>query len=91
MPETILIVDDEISQLRMAEFVVKEKLRYQTVTASGGQEAINHVVMDKGGAARPYPAGSGHAQGGWAGGYSRGACYQTAATYHRFHPIWRSG
>lgn len=47
MPETILIVDDEISQLRMAEFVVKDKLRYQVVTASGGQEAINWVVSGK--------------------------------------------
>ena len=44
MPETILIVDDEISQLRMAEFVVKDKLHYQTVTASGGREAIEYIT-----------------------------------------------
>ena len=47
MPETILIVDDEISQLRMAEFAVKDKLHYRVVTASGGQEAINWVVGNK--------------------------------------------
>ena len=44
MTETILIVDDEISQLRMAEFAVKDKLHYRVLTASGGQEAINMVI-----------------------------------------------
>ncbi|NBX03899.1 MAG: response regulator [Alphaproteobacteria bacterium] len=47
MPETILIVDDEISQLRMAEFVVRDKLHYRVRTASGGQEAIDIVLSGK--------------------------------------------
>lgn len=47
MPETILIVDDEISQLRMAEFVVKDKLHYRTVTANSGQEAIQWIMSGK--------------------------------------------
>jgi len=44
MTETILIVDDEPSQLRMAEFVIKDKLHYKTVTATSGQEAIDYVM-----------------------------------------------
>lgn len=47
MRELILIVDDEPSQLRMAEFVIKDKLQYRTMTASGGQEAITMVLSGR--------------------------------------------
>ena len=40
MLQTILIVNDEPSQLRIAEFTIRDKLRFSTVTATGGEEAI---------------------------------------------------
>lgn len=44
MPDTILIVDDEPSQRRMAEYAISEKLKYHTLSASGGKEAIDWVL-----------------------------------------------
>jgi DNA-binding NtrC family response regulator len=47
MPETVLIVYDEPAQLRIIEHVVSRKLRYQTVTASGGKGAIEWIVSGR--------------------------------------------
>ena len=45
MPETILIVDTEPAQLRLAESIVKDKLQYRTVAMQGGKEAIAWVAQ----------------------------------------------
>ncbi|MDE3016219.1 MAG: sigma-54-dependent Fis family transcriptional regulator [Pseudomonadota bacterium] len=43
MTATILIVDDNPEQLRMAEYAVGQRLRYHAVTAGSGEEAIARV------------------------------------------------
>ncbi len=45
--ETILIIDDDPSQLRMAEQAISHKLRYRAVTAGGGEDAIRWVLSGK--------------------------------------------
>lgn len=40
MSDIIMIVDDEPSQLRMAEYAIKTKLNYQPVCVASGEEAL---------------------------------------------------
>lgn len=47
MPETILIVDDEPAQLKMAQTAIHDKLHYRAVTATGSQEAIAWVTTGR--------------------------------------------
>lgn len=47
MPETVLIVDDESSHLRMAEYAIGQKLGYRAVTVGGGEEAVKWVLSGK--------------------------------------------
>ena len=43
MGHSVLIVDDEPTQRRLIEHVVGERLGYKTVSAAGGQEAIDYI------------------------------------------------
>ncbi len=47
MPQTILIVNDDPLQLRMAEFTIRDKLHYNAVTATGSEEAIRWIVSGR--------------------------------------------
>ena len=38
MPETVLIVDDASSHLRMTEYAIGQKLGYHAVTAAAGKK-----------------------------------------------------
>ena len=40
MSKTILIIDDSMSQLRMKEHALQQKLNYQTTNIPGGEEAV---------------------------------------------------
>lgn len=47
MSHTVLIVDDEPTQRRLIEYVITEKLGYQAVTLSSGQEAIDYILSGR--------------------------------------------
>jgi len=47
MTYTILVVDDEPTQLRLAEHAVSEKLHYHVLTASSGQQALDIVLSGR--------------------------------------------
>ncbi len=44
MKQTILIVDDEPTQLELIRHVISRKLGYRCIALTGGQEAINYVL-----------------------------------------------
>jgi len=47
MTETVLIVDDGSSHLRMAEYTIGQKLGYHVITADGGDEAIRWIMTGR--------------------------------------------
>lgn len=47
MTHTILVVDDDPNQRRIAEHVIGKKLQYEVMTANGGKEAIAILTSDQ--------------------------------------------
>lgn len=47
MTDTILVVNDDAAQRHMAEFALGEKLKFNTISASSAQEAIDRALSNR--------------------------------------------
>ncbi len=47
MPETLLIIDNDASQLRIKEEMLQHKLHYRTLVSTGNEEALGRIFAEK--------------------------------------------